>query len=304
MLYRMYKFHFDTPVRFGSGASTESQMVFHADTLFSALYLACMEIGKEAAFISMVREGAIRFSDAFPYHEETLYLPRPIGLYPSRIQTEIDASTRKILKKIAWIPWNSLSEWLDGKVSPLDLIVHFGVSEERIRVNRREQPPMPYTIESFRFFDNCGLYVIAAVKDEETFSCMDDAMQLLGTSGIGGSTSSGLGHYTLTTAPISESMEKALADDQASWQMLLNVAFPSESEANVMEEARYMLLRRGGFTAGRQEQPVKKQTAWLMAPGSVFRKRFDGMIEDASIALSSHPVWRYEKALMMGVNAE
>jgi len=304
MLYRMYKFRFDTPVRFGSGAATDSQMAFHADTLFSALYLACMETRKENVLLSLAQEGAIRFSDAFPYHKEKLYIPRPVGLYPSRIQSAIDASTRKVLKRIVWIPWNSLSDWLAGKVLPQNLIVQFGVPEEKVRVNRREQPPTPYTIESFRFFDGCGLYVIVAAKNDDALSFLDDAMQLLSTSGIGGSASSGFGHFTLTSMQIAEDMEKALMDYHAPWQVLLNVAFPSEEEADVMDEARYMLIRRGGFTAGRQERPVKKQTAWLIAPGSIFRKRFDGMIEDVSITLSPHPVWRYEKAIMMGVNAE
>ena len=304
MRYRIYKLRFHTPVRFGGGAGSESQTAFHSDTLFSALYLACMEAGKESELFSLVSGGSLRFSDALPYQGDTLYLPRPMGMYAKQLQTELDASSRKLLKKLAWVPAHRLSDWLEGRVSPNDLIVHFGVSEERTRVNRREEIPLPYPVQGFRFFDDCGLYIIAAGTDEASLSFMDDAMQLLSTSGIGGSTSSGWGHFQLERQELPQELRCALDDQQAAHYMLLSAAFPGEEEAKVMESARYLLIRRGGFTAGRHEQPIKKKTAWLLAPGSIFDRRFEGIMEDAAIPQSAHPVWRCAKALMMGVNGE
>lgn len=304
MLYGIYKFHFTTPVRFGSGSESESQMTFHADTLFSALYLACMEAGKEAELLSMVNSGMLRFSDALPFRGDTLYLPRPIGLYSKKLQTEIDASSRKLLKKLAWVPANLLSDWLQGKASPSDLIVHFGVSEERTRVNRREEIPLPYPVQCFRFFDDCGLYVIVSAKSEAILSFMDEAMTLLSASGIGGSVTSGWGHFHFEQSEPPQELHNALDAQQTSLYMLLSVGFPAEEEAKVMEGARYLLVRRSGFTAGHHEKPIKKKTSWLLAPGSVFTRRFDGIVEDVAISQSPHPVWRCAKALMMGVNVE
>ena len=85
--------------------------------------------------------------------------------------------------------------------------------------------------------------------------------------------------------------------------MLLSVAFPKQEEAdNVMQDAHYLVNRRGGFTAGYNEKPVKKQTTWMLASGSVFHSRFDGIILNVA-GSSPHPVWRCGKTLMMGVKA-
>ena len=304
MLYRIYKLHFDTPVRFGSGAGGESQMTFHADTLFSALFLTSMGIGKESELMSLVNSGALRFSDGLPYRGDTLYLPRPIGLYSKKLSTEIDASSRKLLKKLSWVPAHMFSTWLQGNVAPRDLVANFGVSEERTRVNRREEISLPYPVQCFRFFDDCGLYIIASANNENSLSFMNDAMRLLSASGIGGSVSSGWGHFTYQECEPSSDMKNALDNQQAPLHMLLSVGFPAEEEAGVMENARYLLIRRSGFTAGRNEQAIKKKTTWLLSPGSILTRRFDGIMEDVSISLSPHPVWRCAKTLMMGVNAE
>lgn len=42
MKYTIYKFNFQTGVHFGTGRLNETSYVFHADQLFSALYIEAM----------------------------------------------------------------------------------------------------------------------------------------------------------------------------------------------------------------------------------------------------------------------
>ena len=304
MANKIYKLSFLTPVRFGLMTNTASQSCVHSDTLFSALFMALMESGKNEAFLNAVQSGRLIFSDGMPFRGDELYLPRPVGLYPRTVEAEMDPGTRKLLKKIMWIPLNRFQEWLSGKVRPEELIVRFGRAMERTRVNKRGEEPVPYQVEGFRFDDGCGLYIIARGASEEELALMDEGMKLLTAAGIGGLKSSGWGKFSVFVPDVPERLRAYLEDEQAAAQMLLSVAIPSEEEGEkAVDSSSYVLVQRSGYTAASGEATTLKQTVWLFAPGSVFAGRFDGDVLDISTN-APHPVWRCAKALMMGVRTE
>ena len=85
--------------------------------------------------------------------------------------------------------------------------------------------------------------------------------------------------------------------------MLLSTALPAEDElSSTLEDAFYMVVRRGGYISSEQSHPVKKQTVYFLNAGSTFRRRFTGTILDVGMDMP-HPVWRYARAMFMGVNA-
>lgn len=303
MASKIYKLSFLTPVRFGLMTHTASQFCVHSDTLFSALFLALMETGEEKAFLDSVREGRLLFSDAMPYRGEELYLPRPVGVYPRQVDAETDPGTRKLLKKIHWVPLNRFQDWLSGIVHPEELIVRFGSAMERTRVNRRGEEPVPYQVEGFRFDADCGLYLIVRTESEKELNLFDRGMRLLTAAGIGGLKSSGWGKFTVSVQEVPDRLKACLENDSAGCQMLLSVAMPAENEGEqVVPEANYVLVQRGGYTAASGEAATLKQTVWLFAPGSTCAHRFSGDVLDISTN-APHPVWRCAKAMMMGVNA-
>lgn len=303
MLYRVYKLHFMTPVRFGYNAGNGMQLAFCADTLFSALYLSLLKENRQDELLEFVNSNALRLSDAFPYVHEDLYVPRPAGLFAQDAEDNDDPSVRKAMKRVQYLPGSQLSAWLAGKLMPAEIRTEFGRKVDRTRVSLREAAPLPYQVDGFKFHEECGLYFIAAVKDEMTADFLDDAVRSLAASGIGGKVSSGWGHFDLEMEMLQDPvLLKGLQASNEACQMLISTAFPGEEEADkVMQDARYVLKRRGGFTAGINEKPVKKRTTWCFAAGSTFSTRFDGIVMDVS-TVSPHPVWRYAKALMIGVN--
>ena len=79
MEYKIYKFHFKTAVHFGNGTLTDASNRLMADTVFSAI---CLEAVKKSAedlqqLVTWTKEGSFQISDAMPFIEDTLYLPKP-----------------------------------------------------------------------------------------------------------------------------------------------------------------------------------------------------------------------------------
>ena len=78
MKYSIYQLDFYNGVRFGKGRLETTEMTFHADTLFAALFQEAIKLGKEKIFLDAVRNGVLRWSDAFPYKGRQLFLPKPM----------------------------------------------------------------------------------------------------------------------------------------------------------------------------------------------------------------------------------
>ncbi|MBO4885973.1 MAG: type III-A CRISPR-associated RAMP protein Csm4 [Clostridia bacterium] len=310
MRHMICKLRFHTAVRFGSdegGSSlTGVSMTFRADTLFSALYQAFLEQNRAEDFLRAVRDGCLVFSDAMPWRQNRFFLPKPIGLFarPGDAREE-DPSRRKLLKKIAYIPSDLLRDYLSGRADLIKLheLNQFGSAFEETRVNTRDgDQPLPYRVGGFRFAEDCGLYLIVS-GDGEGLSLFEQGMTALAAGGIGGKTSSGWGKFSFEMGEASDAWRSALDDDSAPRQMLLSTALPADDELSAaLEDAFYMLVRRGGFASSQEINPMKKQTVYLLSAGSTFRRRFAGTVLDVGVGMP-HPVWRYARGLFMGVSA-
>lgn len=304
------KLTFNTAVRFGSDAGgsslTGTNMAFRADVLFSALFRVLLVQGRSDEFLHATQCGRLTFSDAFPWRDGSFFLPRPVGIFAKPDNTmNTDPSQRKLLKRIAFIPMNQLNGFLEGKanLSELEACNRFGNAFEETRVNQRDGIlPMPYRVAGFRFEDGCGLYVVVE-GDDAALSLFEHGMTALSGEGIGGKVSSGWGKFGFELEPTSEEWNRAMENSQASRQMLLSSALPSDDEIpDVLEDAYYTVVRRGGFAFSEQINPLKKQTVYLLGAGSTFRHRFRGVVLDVGVDMP-HPVWRYARAMFMGVDA-
>ena len=65
-------------VHFGRGNLDSSEITFHADTLFSALFQEALKMKKQDRFLKQVSDRKIIFSDAFPYIGKIYYIPKPM----------------------------------------------------------------------------------------------------------------------------------------------------------------------------------------------------------------------------------
>ena len=80
MNYTVYRMQFHTGVHLGMRRLEDGEHSLYADTLFSALCQEAVQAGSDVLqqFVSCSASGAVQFTDAFPYHEETCYIPKPM----------------------------------------------------------------------------------------------------------------------------------------------------------------------------------------------------------------------------------
>lgn len=320
MSYYLYKLQFTTPLHVGDSRLANGlesvQLNICADTLFSALCHTVLQLeGREAlsAFVEKVRTNRILFSDTLPYKRDTLFIPKPF--MNSRSEREVDASLKKLIKKLTYIPVEMIHSFMDSINGKEDFDIQsidndFAKGALDTKVNLTEEISRPYAVASVGFNDGCGLYGI--VKAEESdMDYLIRLFKLLGLGGIGGKTSSGYGKFRLVEslclddAPADSvygTLLTLLANSESDYNISLTTSLPLDSELEqAVNGANYKLVRRGGFVySTAMDKPLKKQTQYCFSAGSVFKSRFEGGVFNVGVN-SPHPVYRYLKPIFIGV---
>lgn len=311
MEHILYKLNFTTALHIGKdsgGASLEDvQMGVHSDTLFSALCCEAVRCGKIDELVELFTDGTLAISDALPYSEEELFLPRPV-IFVEKQRRQGDAGLKKTLKSIEYIPLAFFKEYLEGlgqpEINTDRLHYDFGRLNLTARVAVRDNtPPLPYHIASWRFNPGSGLYIIARAASREAFGVLAALLTALGYSGIGGKQSSGWGKFEVQANPVPDKLDDLLRNDKAKYQMLLGTALPVDNELDeVLSNGWYQIVRRGGFVRSETYAPgqLKKRAIYMLAPGSCLKRRFEGGMYDLSDN-GAHPVWRCGRSLFVGV---
>lgn len=311
MPYSIYRLTFPAGVHIGTDrgpSPDETQMTIYTDTLFSALYTEALRMRRADILLQAVQSGHLIFSDALPYSQDDLYLPRPILHAPLRAR-RIDPSQAKALRSLEYLPLSRFADYVQegagGRVDVSALKTEFGAADIRIRAAIRGLPePLPYQVAVFRFRAGFGLYVLAFHMNEDTGRMFAELLTSLGYSGIGGLRSSGSGRFTVQAAAAPPALTVLLEAKEAPWQMLLGAALPADDELEAaVSGGWYTLARRAGYVASPDHAatPLKKRTSYALRAGSCLKRRFSGSIVDVSPA-GQHPVWRCGKSLFVGVN--
>lgn len=302
------KLSFLAPVHFGEGRLSDSLYTCDAATLFSALYIEALKMGAPDTLLRAAEQGDLSLSDAFPFIGDALYLPKPMiapGTFEQRPGKEGDSRERKANKKLAYIPSRRFDDYMAGKLNVIAELEHFrpGVASVQAKVNleRRGGPDAePYFVGGFSFAQDAGLYFIV----QGTFN-LTPVLEQLSYSGIGGKRSSGYGRFTFSTMPATELGRNLAMPRPGRTSMLLSSASPRDNELTneLLEGARYRLIRKGGFVQSptHSANPQKKRDLYLFAAGSTFTSHFSGDVFDVNATLGAHPVYRYARALWMEV---
>lgn len=303
MAYTIYKLSFGTGIHAGTDAGgntlSQSRLTIHSDTLFAAL---CCNTQDDAEFDRLVgwfQSGALRISDALPYAEDQLYIPRA----SRKSLMQCDSQAYKSYKSTEFVP-------IPQKVGdPLALVEQIDFDEEyvqtRVAIDRATSGSTPYFVSVRQFLKGKGLYVIVQYQDEEMLVLFEQTLRMLGLNGVGGKISSGLGKFDFQRCAVPDALVHMLEDDSAPEQMLLGVALPDDEELEqVLCDASYKLVRRGGYvfpTVNAQTQ-VRKKSLYMLSPGSCVKQRFYGQLRDVGMQ-SEHPVWRLASSLFVGLTA-
>ena len=161
----------------------------------------------------------------------------------------------------------------------------------------------PYRIGTYLFYPGSGLYLIIGYQNEEDRMDMEDCLDALSFSGIGGKRNAGMGRYELQPGKMPQAMLSMLQTKQASKYMLLSAALPTEEEQEeVLTNASFLLEKRSGFVASESyaDREMRKKDLYVLKAGSCVEKSFNGDVYDVNSG-GSHPVYRYAKPLFLGV---
>ena len=301
----IYKLMFKAPVHFGSGRLTTGNNVFFADTLFSALCHEAVKIygesGTEKLF-DLAKNGELLLSDGMPYSGDMLLVPKPIIHIEG--ERESNSSMKKKFKKLKYIPINEIGDFMSGSYDPTHAAdIELGQrSLRRMVAVHEDKDNEPYSTSVFTFADNCGLYFIARVSDNDTERLLRELMTSLSYTGIGGKVSAGLGSFKFDTSDLTKELEASL-DAQSPTYMSLSVSMATEDELDsVVDGACYEMIKRGGFVTSEtySDNPLKKADFYCFKGGSCFTRRFNGDVFDVSRG-GAHPVYRYAKPMLIAI---
>ncbi|MCD8090353.1 MAG: type III-A CRISPR-associated RAMP protein Csm4 [Clostridiales bacterium] len=305
MKYKIYKLSFPSGIHIGGGSLSSAENTIHSDTLFSALCIEALHIGGESlleTLVSYAQGGKLIISDALPYINNCFYIPKPMCRIES---TENDLSLKKEFKKMAYIPVDSLSDYLSGKSDPVKINEELsGLGRksvfQKVFIKQAENNEL-YNVGVYEFNKNCGLYVILGYEGNEAPELFEAILISLEYSGLGGKRASGYGRFTARAASAAGFENRLNGKSERYMSLSVSMAADNELE-DVLTGASYKIIKRSGFVQSDtySERQLKKRDLYVFAQGAVFTKRFQGDIFDVSQE-GAHPVYRYEKPMLIGI---
>lgn len=305
MTTQIIRLSFNSPVHFGNKRLSDSEMVISSDTLFSALFIEALNLNIDTDLLMK----DLVISDTFPYRDTELFLPKPLIKVTAQNQ---DDTNYKMFKKLKYVPVSKYLDYVNGKLTSNDvkkLIEEFkiGTYNMQTKVSLQEVEKQeaddsePYTIGTYKFYPNAGVYFIAK-GSSETLEKLMKIMDSLQYSGLGGKRFAGYGRFTYQV--IHDEVLKQLLLQKGNSHVLLSTARGTEKELETCcEEARFIVKKRTGFiqSASFNESLVKKKDFYSFTAGSVFKQPFKGGIYDVG-ENGNHPVYRYAKAFWLEVS--
>lgn len=303
MDYCIYKLKFTTPVHFGKGRLSAAAETIYADTLFSAFCQEALKIYGEDGIhrlYNMTASNKLVLSDTMPYCGDVLFIPKPIITVDSKNDRQGDSKLKKKFKKLKYIPFEDIEKYTSGEYMPVS--ASFGNDSIRAGVSVKTMGDNdPYNIGIYSFENNCGLYFIAGTEDKNGTDFIDELMESLSYTGLGGKTASGLGKFEYTYIDPDKNMQNRFNGNYKKY-MSLSVSMAENDLENILKGASYELIKRSGFVASENyaDTFLKKRDFYCFKGGSCFEKRFDGSVFDVS-AYGGHAVYRYAKPLFIGI---
>ena len=256
-------------------------------------------------------------SSAFPYFQQSYFLPRPLGSTAPKLPDE-DLHSHKKLKKIQWVAsslWHlTTANDLQFRVGDIDIVqstvalpkanydspekMKLWVEEGRPRLatDRISGAPLEGQLFNFgrvHFHPDAGLYFLVNFDSENVRQCFEAALSLLGDSGIGADRSNGNGFFSWQRA---DNFPKLMiTNSNTSVALSLISPAPGDFSDTWLDGASYNLTSRGGWIA---HHGLRRRRLRMFTEGSQFRRPLVGHVVEVTPTntsgekLSPHPVYR------------
>lgn len=308
MEYKGYKLSFPKGVHFGNNSLENSEYTFSADTLFSALCQEAIKFGDDylEKLYSLCKNGDILFSDALPFINDNYYIPKPV----IRIESDEkkDYKDKKAFKNLKYIPVNKLDDFINGKLNATVekefFNKNFGSSFVKTSIIKNDEETVPYRIGVYQYHKESGLYIIVGYKNGEDLSFIEELLESLSLSGLGGRRSTGLGRFDLGFIKNIDNIFAERLNKKGNQYMTLSISLPKDDEMELaLADSKYVLVKRSGFVASDSyaDTNMRKRDIYLLKSGAFIKNTYEGDIYDVSDG-GNHPVYKYAKPLFMEVS--
>lgn len=322
-----------TPWRLGPDCGSRDRVdpVCHSDTLFAAVCSALNRLGMLDEWLAATAGASgpsqVRFSSAFPFLGDTLFVTPPRHLWPPV------PSSKVRWKGARFVPLTAVGKLLEGAALPEENWVVDGASgcllplpsrgalrgpfriatRAAAAVDRHTGTPEPHSTACLEFCGGAGLWFLAEFASPEAFERWNQpvraALRLLADSGIGGERSRGWGRaaapefeagslpemiFTLPPAPsgVDQDGEPLPRPETAWW--LLSLFNPGQSDRVDWKRGCYSVSERSGRIESSHRWGEIKRPLRLIAEGSVLmaEQAPSGAARDVAPEGFPHPVYR------------
>jgi len=311
-----------SPIHIGTGRESYdvSASELHSDTLSAALAAVGISTGLCGDVKALL--SSIRISSAFPYWDNSYFLPKQQGRLNVTIEGQEEHSYRKRLKAVKYVEvslWQKLAAGktlhiADSQARGLFLIppeaeigeICKSQVNQRVGVSRDKATDSdPFFFEWHYYDSRAGLYCLLDA-DEATTETAVRLFEVLGENGIGTDKSVGGGKFSVAVDEMN-----IVEPDDADSSVLLSLYIPTEEEHKALFDGspRFTLLRRGGYMAGSSVEcfrHLRKKTVYAFGVGSTFRTtaRLEGEVVDVAPNWEDaemHPVYRSGRPLTIKI---
>ena len=318
------------PWRIGpaSGARDRVDLIYHSDTLFSAVTHAMRMLGKLEYWLEVTarhsepEEGPqVRFTSMFPFFGDTLYVTPPRHIWPPAPSVRVHYEGARFIplalvesifagKPLQDDRWtvDGVSECLvpNGKSGPFRIGLRSSAAVDRITGSSE-----PHRTACLEFAPKSGLWFGVSFADEITRSQWNQpiraAIRLLADSGFGGERSRGWGRShnpEFREGKLPHLLYKGTRlGAQADW--VLSLVTPADSDVIDWEEGSYSTVVRGGRVDSPAGSGAPKKLLTMIEEGSVLHATtLQGSAPDVAPDGFGHPVFHAGWAFSISVPSE
>ena len=314
-----YAVHFRPvgPWRFGpdSGARDRVDLIYHSDTVFSAVCSAMSQLGLGEEWLEATARSqgtpAVRFSSFYPFQGDTLLIVPPRSIWPPA------ESTKVRYKGARFVPLPVVEALLKDKAMDEDRWAVDGESECLVPHDRANGPfriavrsnaavdraeagkTVGHGTACLEFAREAGLWTVVQFADDDAAAQwtapVHSALLLLADTGFGGERSRGWGR---SEAPEWEPWSLPAVEtlgEGAEWAYwLLSLYTPSDQDAVDWKRGSYSTVSRSGRIESRANWGQPKPASLMIAEGSVLlaSSELRGSAKDLAPAGFPHPVYR------------
>ncbi len=310
-----FKLNFASPVHFGQGESiAETRVNLKADQLFSAFCHGYLKLFGEEELVNLL-EGKedipFRISSAFPYKNESLFLPWPAGIpAPENEEKASESVSVKYLEMSLFgelISGDSLKACEDsllqgGSILPADDFsdekLWYKDDNPRVTLDRKSRQSSIYHVGKVTFAEDSGLYFLTKAS-REWREKIAYTFELLGDIGIGGERSSGYGQFKLEVEQVDAGFPEA---EDCDWFTTLAPYFPREDELKP-GRSFYRLTKKSGWIYSPHGGDQRKKPIRYFAVGSIFPELGqEGKLVDVTPgSFKAHRVYCYALPFKVGL---